>query len=375
MSRKLTSEEFIERAKAVHGDKYDYSLVDYKTYKDKVEIICNSCGNHFTQTPGNHINKKGCPNCGVKKAAQSQVWSHERWAEEIYSVNPNIEIKERVKNSITHVSVRCIICNHMWKATPSNLKRHGCPKCGRVKGSQNKTIPSERQLHTIKKINPYIEIFGHITGDRAKIHCRCKICSHDWSSSPSNLKRGHGCPKCAGRLKKTHTEWEETIGAANPSIEVLGKIINGKTKVLCRCKICDHRWFSKPNNLTHGRGCPKCAKKGFLAHDYGKLYIMVDDLEVPTLMKIGVSVSVEKRKDRILKSAKKAGAGIYNLHIVKTLKGSTENVLAVEKSMHKAFRKCKINLPVKFDGSTEFFCYRPEVFSIVEAAYKEICSK
>ena len=38
--KKLTTEEFIKRAKEVHGDKYDYSLVDYKNMTTKIKIIC-----------------------------------------------------------------------------------------------------------------------------------------------------------------------------------------------------------------------------------------------------------------------------------------------------------------------------------------------
>ena len=63
MSKKLTTEEFIERVKAIHGDKYDYSLVEYKTNLDKVKIICKNCGKVFEQTPKKHLKGQGCPHC------------------------------------------------------------------------------------------------------------------------------------------------------------------------------------------------------------------------------------------------------------------------------------------------------------------------
>ncbi|MCT7477436.1 hypothetical protein N5V81_21785 [Escherichia coli] len=79
---KLSAERFIEKARRVHGDKYDYSLIEYKTCKDKVEIVCNTCGNHFNQTPDNHINlKRGCPVCGAERSAKSRKgkkFPHER---------------------------------------------------------------------------------------------------------------------------------------------------------------------------------------------------------------------------------------------------------------------------------------------------------
>lgn len=99
---------------------------------------------------------------------------------------------------------------------------------------------------------------------------------------------------------------------------------------------------------------------------------MVDDLEVPTQMKIGVSVKENERRNQVLRSAHKAGVIIPDLHIVKTLYGPTENIYELERTMHKAFSNYKINFPVKFSGSEEFFYYRPEVFDMVEETYKEI---
>ena len=62
MSAKLTTEEFIEKAKQVHGDKYDYSKVEYINNRTKVCIICPEHG-EFWQLPSNHLQGTGCPNC------------------------------------------------------------------------------------------------------------------------------------------------------------------------------------------------------------------------------------------------------------------------------------------------------------------------
>lgn len=62
-SKSLTKQEFIKRAKLIHGDKYDYSLVDYKNNKTKIKIICKQCGTIFEQLPENHLKYEGCPNC------------------------------------------------------------------------------------------------------------------------------------------------------------------------------------------------------------------------------------------------------------------------------------------------------------------------
>ena len=62
MSKKLTTEEWITRAQSVHGDKYDYNLVEYVDSKTKVKIICREHG-VFLQTPNSHISKYGCASC------------------------------------------------------------------------------------------------------------------------------------------------------------------------------------------------------------------------------------------------------------------------------------------------------------------------
>jgi hypothetical protein len=68
-SRQSTTKEFILKSQKVHGEKYDYSLVNYKTGKDKVIIICPSHG-EFLQTPFAHSSvsmKQGCPFCKISK--------------------------------------------------------------------------------------------------------------------------------------------------------------------------------------------------------------------------------------------------------------------------------------------------------------------
>ena len=63
MSKRKTTEEFINEAKIIHGDKYDYSKVVYLGNKNKVEIICSIHGN-FLQTPNSHLSKaQGCSSC------------------------------------------------------------------------------------------------------------------------------------------------------------------------------------------------------------------------------------------------------------------------------------------------------------------------
>ena len=61
-NRKLTTEEFIRRAKEKHGDRYIYVKSSYKGLKEKVTIICEHHG-EFDQIAENHFRGYGCPRC------------------------------------------------------------------------------------------------------------------------------------------------------------------------------------------------------------------------------------------------------------------------------------------------------------------------
>ena len=68
--KKLTTEEFIQRAKEIHGNKYDYSRVEYKSARDYVNIICPRHG-VFRQRAYIHLNGSGCIKC-VKASKRSK---------------------------------------------------------------------------------------------------------------------------------------------------------------------------------------------------------------------------------------------------------------------------------------------------------------
>lgn len=64
------TEEFIQKAKFVHGDKYNYSKVEYVGTHNKVKIICPKHG-EFEQTPSKHLFGRGCAICGGNKKSKN----------------------------------------------------------------------------------------------------------------------------------------------------------------------------------------------------------------------------------------------------------------------------------------------------------------
>ena len=67
--KKLTIKEFINKSKKIHGNKYDYSEVEYVNSQIKVKLKCH-CGLIFFQKPNGHLNGHGCPKCRIKISRQ-----------------------------------------------------------------------------------------------------------------------------------------------------------------------------------------------------------------------------------------------------------------------------------------------------------------
>lgn len=58
--------------------------------------------------------------------------------------------------------------------------------------------------------------------------------------------------------KKTHQEFVDEISIKNPNIEILSTYVDSRTKITCKCKICEHEWNVLPTSLSRGIGCPSC---------------------------------------------------------------------------------------------------------------------
>lgn len=115
MAKKLTTEEFIQKAQAVHGNKYDYSKVDYQGSTKKVCIICPIHG-EFWQLPGDHTNKAcGCNKCRKTKSKEYNPIDGKVYMRE-YSIWSGM--KTRVTNPNTddaeHYINRGITCCDSW---------------------------------------------------------------------------------------------------------------------------------------------------------------------------------------------------------------------------------------------------------------------
>lgn len=68
------AEKFEYAAKQIHGEKYDYSRVQYIDSKKAVRILCGKDGHgEFLQSPNVHLSGSGCPECGRQKISEEKL--------------------------------------------------------------------------------------------------------------------------------------------------------------------------------------------------------------------------------------------------------------------------------------------------------------
>jgi len=125
MGKRKTTEEFIEMAKSIHGDRYDYSLVEYKNNKTKVKIICPVHG-VFEQKPIHHLRGHGCHECGDKRLTTKQ------FIEKVKSIHKDKYDYSLVeyKNNKTKVKIICPVHGPFEQRPNDHLRGRGCFKCG-----------------------------------------------------------------------------------------------------------------------------------------------------------------------------------------------------------------------------------------------------
>lgn len=198
MSKKLTTEEFIKRAKQVHGGKYCYDNTIYNDSKTKVLINCPIHGN-FLQNPDSHLHGVGCKKCGYEKSSKNNnlgIKEFIKRAKEIhgnkYDYSNSIYIKAHSK-----IKIICPIHGEFVQIAHDHLDGHGCKKCADIS-------TKEKQKNSTKN---FIEIANRKHGnkyDYSKVeykNCKKKVCiicpKHgDFYQSPIVHIKGCGCPMC-----------------------------------------------------------------------------------------------------------------------------------------------------------------------------------
>lgn len=149
-----TKEQFVSDARNIHGDKYDYSKVEYKGCFDKVCIICPKHG-EFWQTPDCHLHSGGCPKCKGDKISSLKKKKLGDFISKANEVHNNKYDYSKVEYKTTHTKVQIICPEHGdFEQTPYvHLSGCGCPKCNssKLENELDKCLNEENIEHIDRK--------------------------------------------------------------------------------------------------------------------------------------------------------------------------------------------------------------------------------
>ena len=250
--RKLTTEEFIEKAKKLHGDKYDYSKAEYINAKTKVCIICPEHGD-FWQVPDKHLHGHGCPMCHPFSHKNTDWFVNE--SRKIHGNRYDYSLTEYT-GALNKVRIICPTHGVFGQTANNHLHGQGCPKCHKMKKQKNLDdfITEAKNIHRDKYDYSKVEYRG--------AHTRvCIVCPEhgEFWQTPANHLSGKGCRKCYGRYDMS------TADFINESYKIHGdkydyskvSYSNTTSKVCIVCPEHGEFWQTPAKHLM-GHGCPIC---------------------------------------------------------------------------------------------------------------------
>lgn len=226
--KKLTTEEFIKKARKIHGNKYDYSKVIYVDSKTKICIICPIHG-EFWQIPRNHLFGNGCPLCAPRHKidindalANTLRKCEERNYAFLGFCDKNGKTSDFVSSTSTYLHLRCNICGNEWKTTSYHHfidGNTGCPICGIKKAIKSIKWEVDEVIKIIKDIcikkNYTFYGFCDKKGNDSEwkntketyLHLKCNNCGNEWKSTTfDGFYHGSGCSHCKTSILEQNIE-------------------------------------------------------------------------------------------------------------------------------------------------------------------------
>lgn len=207
-----TKEGFVQKATAIHGDKYLYGKFVYVTRNSKSIITCRVEGHgDFLQRASDHLSGNGCQICGREKLSETQSLGYESFVSKAGEIHKdkNYSYERFVYvNAHTKGLISCNKDGHgEFAQTPNNhlYSGKGCPKCfGNEKFTTEKFVMLAKALHGDK----YDYSGVNYVNMHTKVLIACNEINHGvFEQEPNSHLDGQGCPKCScGNISKPEIE-------------------------------------------------------------------------------------------------------------------------------------------------------------------------
>lgn len=264
MSRRLKPNEFITKAREVHGYQYDYSEIVYVYANEKVHIICSKHG-VFQQSPSKHLAGQGCRKCSFERTGKRCKLSKSDFIKKATSIHGNKYSYDKVdyKNNYTNIIISCP-SHGDFEQTPGNhtyaTNQQGCPICaGKTRWDISRFLEEAAKTHNGK----YDYSNAIFRGLNNKLKILCPVHGEFLQSPAKHIIRKQGCPDCAGTKKGTKEKFIEKARTIHGNKYNYDKVVYNTThtKIIITCPI--HGDFEQtPANHTHKnnpQGCYLCA--------------------------------------------------------------------------------------------------------------------
>jgi hypothetical protein len=302
MSKRITTADFIKRAREVHGDWYVYEKAIYVSATAKVVIICPEHG-EFKQIPAGHCSGRGCYECGGNKPL-----TLDKFIERANKAHNSYYGYSRVKFKNVECKIEIICPQHgpFFQQLMSHLKGFNCPQCGRISAAKKLSHSLQRFLDDAKKAHGDKYDYSRVKYTNALTNVTIICPSHGpFDQKPANHIRDAGCSKCgdeSAALIRTRTtkeftqEAKEVHGSLYDYSKVAYKTSHVHVEIIC---LVHGSFWQSPVNHVRGNksGCPGCALSGYDQTKPGSLYyiaVKTDDGRI--LYKIGITnLTIERR--------------------------------------------------------------------------------
>jgi len=265
MSRKLTTEGFIAKARKVHGDKYDYSKVEYISSHTKVIVTCHEHGD-FEQKPNGHLSGHGCPRC-ANKVMTKTTKDFITEARKVHGYKYDYS-KVEYKNSYSKVTIVCPDHGSFEQRANGHLRTRGCSACAREANKKATTKTTEEFVTEAREIHGDKYDYSKVEYKKSysKVLITCPKHGEFWQNPAHHtFLKGRGCTSCTReapvkrRVKTTEdfiTKAKKVHGNKYDYSKV--EYTTTKTKVLITCPEHGEFW-QQPRYHLGGNRCSRCS--------------------------------------------------------------------------------------------------------------------